>query len=92
MLEKLSRLNYNPAHVRSATLIPLLANRGQLVMPFYSKGSLFVKQNAHQPHSTSAKVIVVMRSRAQYNVAPNVVGGSVSQFKAHTCESLTRLP
>ena len=57
MLEKLSRLNYSPDRARPATLILLLANRGQLVMPFYSKASLFVKQNAHQPPSASAKVI-----------------------------------
>lgn len=37
--------------------------------PYYSRGGLFVKQNAHQQRLASAKVIVVMHSRASYNVA-----------------------
>src|SRR6185369_15727873 len=41
---EVSRLNYSSNHAPYATPKPLFAKRGQLLVPFYSKGRLFVKQ------------------------------------------------
>jgi hypothetical protein len=61
---EVSQLKYSSDQAPPATPATLFANRGQLLVPFYSNGCLFVKQKNVLAKNGSAKRVVVKHGAA----------------------------